>query len=206
MTEEFKGSQGPKGFKGMEGVVGTQGCLSFAFGYRHRLFGAPDRRGISDPEIFTTKTRRAQRRSGFKPRFFGAIIQREVPRFLRALRVFVVKSVFVFSARLNLPTVLVDQVWHPCHTLDGMKMTMHIDDKLLARVMRATGAHSKTHAIDIALREIDRRAELKTLAAQGLGLTAAELRDAYDPRSQGAESGTVATNQASYVRKPRSRR
>ena len=38
-----------------------------------------------------------------------------------------------------------------------MKMTMHIDDGLLERVMVATGASSKTKAIDLALREMDRR-------------------------------------------------
>lgn len=62
-----------------------------------------------------------------------------------------------------------------------MKMTMHIDDALLERVMAATGATSKTAAIDLALREMDRRAELKKLAAKGLGLSAAELREAFDP-------------------------
>jgi Arc/MetJ family transcription regulator len=62
-----------------------------------------------------------------------------------------------------------------------MKMTMHIDDGLLERVMAATGASSKTAAIDLALREMDRRAELKKLAAKGLGLSAADLREAFDP-------------------------
>ena len=32
-----------------------------------------------------------------------------------------------------------------------MKMTMHIDDGLLERVMAATGAKSKTMAIDLAV-------------------------------------------------------
>ncbi|MDB6057154.1 MAG: hypothetical protein JWO95_998 [Verrucomicrobiales bacterium] len=62
-----------------------------------------------------------------------------------------------------------------------MKMTMFIDDALLERVMAATGAASKTAAIDLALREIDRRSELKRLAAKGLGLSAAELRETFDP-------------------------
>jgi Arc/MetJ family transcription regulator len=62
-----------------------------------------------------------------------------------------------------------------------MKMTLHIDDGLLDRVMAATGAASKTAAVDLALREIDRRSELKRLATKGLGLSAAELREAFDP-------------------------
>ncbi len=86
-----------------------------------------------------------------------------------------------------------------------MKMTMHIDDKMLARVMRGTGAKSKTHAIDIALREFDRRSELKRLATEGLGLSASELKEAYDPASAEASSETVPTNAVSYGRKSRSR-
>ena len=62
-----------------------------------------------------------------------------------------------------------------------MKMTMYIDDALLARVMAATGASSKTKAIDLALREMDRKAKLMKLGAAGLGLTAEELSDAVDP-------------------------
>ena len=72
-------------------------------------------------------------------------------------------------------------VWCVCHTLAGMKMTMHIDDALLARVMAATGATSKTAAIDLALREIDRRTKLAKLASEGLGLAPDELKDAIDP-------------------------
>ena len=85
-----------------------------------------------------------------------------------------------------------------------MKMTMHIDEKLLTRVMKATGATSKTHAIDIALREIDRRAELKRIAAEGLGLTAEELKEAYDPASAevSEDEPQVPVN---YGRKSRSR-
>jgi Arc/MetJ family transcription regulator len=68
-----------------------------------------------------------------------------------------------------------------CHTLDGMKMTLHIDSELLERVMSATGATSKTMAIDLALREMDRKATLVKLAGAGLGLTGDELKDAIDP-------------------------
>ena len=62
-----------------------------------------------------------------------------------------------------------------------MKMTMHVDDALLARVMEATGVTSKTKAIDLALREMDRKAKLVKLTYEGLGLSADELKDAVDP-------------------------
>ena len=62
-----------------------------------------------------------------------------------------------------------------------MKMTLDIDDDLLGRVMEATGANSKTKAIDLALREMDRRAKLVKLCEEGLGMSAAELREAVDP-------------------------
>lgn len=60
-------------------------------------------------------------------------------------------------------------------------MTMYIDDALLARVMEATGTTSKTKAIDLALREMDRKAKLVKLTSAGLGLGPDELRDAVDP-------------------------
>jgi Arc/MetJ family transcription regulator len=63
----------------------------------------------------------------------------------------------------------------------GMKMTLHIDEGLLSRVMKVTGADTKTKAIDLALREMDRKAKLVSLASEGLGLSPDELRDAIDP-------------------------
>ncbi len=86
-----------------------------------------------------------------------------------------------------------------------MKMTMHIDDGLLARVMEATGAGSKTKAIDLALREIDRRSRLVELANKGLGLTADELKDSFDPASYPETPFTVAKEPVTYGRKPGSR-
>lgn len=97
------------------------------------------------------------------------------------------------------------RVWQVCHTLDGMKMTLHIDDGLLARVMAASGVESKTKAVDLALREMDRRAELRRLTAEGLGLSAKELKEVYDPASNLADPVSTA-KPASYGRKPRSRR
>jgi len=86
-----------------------------------------------------------------------------------------------------------------------MKMTLHIDESLLKRVMAATGVSSKTRAVDLALRELDRRAELKRLAARGLGLTPGELRKTFDPRSDPRTASlSVAEKPARYGRKPRS--
>lgn len=57
-----------------------------------------------------------------------------------------------------------------------MKMTMHIDEQVLARVMKVTGAKSKTKAVEIALKEMARRHKLHEILSQGLGLTPDELR------------------------------
>ena len=86
-----------------------------------------------------------------------------------------------------------------------MKMTMHIDEVLLKRVMAATGVNSKTRAIDLALRELDRRAELKRLAEQGLGLTPEELREAFDRNSDLDAAGRIVEKRKSYGRKSRPR-
>lgn len=89
--------------------------------------------------------------------------------------------------------------------LGGMKMTLHIDDDLLSRVMEATGASSKTAAIDLALREIDRRAKLVSLATEGLGVTGDALREAIDPEYD-LEKMREREIPVTYGRKPRSRR
>jgi Arc/MetJ family transcription regulator len=86
----------------------------------------------------------------------------------------------------------------------GMKMTMHIDDELLARVMAATGATSKTAAIDLALREVDRRTKLARLASEGLGLGPDELKDAVDP-AYDVEAMRRREKPVTYGRKPRTR-
>jgi Arc/MetJ family transcription regulator len=85
-----------------------------------------------------------------------------------------------------------------------MKMTMNIDDALLARVMEATGATSKTKAIDLALREVDRKAKLVKLSAAGLGLGAEELKDAIDP-AYDLETMRRGETPISYGRKSRAR-
>jgi Arc/MetJ family transcription regulator len=86
----------------------------------------------------------------------------------------------------------------------GMKMTLNIDDALLARVMDATGTTNKTKAVDLALREMDRKAKLMTLAAAGLGLSGDELKEAVDP-AYDLEETRRRELPAHYGRKPRSR-
>ena len=88
--------------------------------------------------------------------------------------------------------------------MSGMKMTLHIDDGLLARVMSATGTDSKTKAIDLALREMDRRAKLMLYTKEGLGLSPAELHDAVDP-AYDLEAMRRRDTPVTYGRKPRSR-
>jgi Arc/MetJ family transcription regulator len=65
--------------------------------------------------------------------------------------------------------------------LDAVKITLHVDEALLARVMEAAGVKSKTKAIDLALREMDRKARLLSLCSEGLGLGADELKETLDP-------------------------
>ncbi len=64
-----------------------------------------------------------------------------------------------------------------------MKMTMHIDEEVLERVMKITGAKTKTAAVEIALTEMARRHKMKELFSAGLGLSAEELKSAFDPSS-----------------------
>jgi hypothetical protein len=85
-----------------------------------------------------------------------------------------------------------------------MKMTMHIDAALLARVMEATGTTSKTKAIDLALREMDRKAKLVRLCDEGLGLSPDELKDAIDP-AYDVEELRRREIPVTYARKPRAR-
>ncbi len=85
-----------------------------------------------------------------------------------------------------------------------MKMRMHIDEGLLARVMDALRTTSKTMAVDLALREIDRKAKLMKLSETGLGMTADELKDAVDP-AYNLEEMRRRETPVHYGRKPRSR-
>ena len=62
-----------------------------------------------------------------------------------------------------------------------MKMTMHIDEEVLDRVMKVTGAATKREAVEIALKEMARRHKLKELFSQGLGLTPEQLKAEFAP-------------------------
>lgn len=64
-----------------------------------------------------------------------------------------------------------------------MKMTMHIEEEVLERVMKITGARTKTAAVKIALNEMARRHKMKELFSAGLGMSPEELRNAIDPAS-----------------------
>jgi len=97
-----------------------------------------------------------------------------------------------------------------------MKMTMHIDDALLESVIRLTGASSKTEAVSIALKEMDRKARLAGFGRKGIGLTKAELIAAVDPsydlmalRVAEDASATMAAESrepVDYRRRPRKKR
>jgi Arc/MetJ family transcription regulator len=81
-----------------------------------------------------------------------------------------------------------------------MKMTMHINEDVLADVVKITGVESKTKAVEFALTEMVRRHRLKELGKKGLGLTAEELRNAWEnPFPE--ESLIMAEEPAKYARK-----
>jgi len=82
-----------------------------------------------------------------------------------------------------------------------MKMTMHIDEDVLDRVMKITGAKTKTAAVEIALTEMARRHKMKELFSAGLGMTPDELKNSFDPASFPEEPQRVmlvAEEQAPY--------
>lgn len=59
-------------------------------------------------------------------------------------------------------------------------MTMHIDEELLANVMEATGARTKTEAVDLALREVSRRVRQKKLFATPIDMGGKEPEEVFD--------------------------
>ena len=68
-----------------------------------------------------------------------------------------------------------------CRIEYGMKMTMHIDEDLLKRVIEAYGYVSKTEAVEMALRELDRKARYREFATRGLEMTPEEIAEGVDP-------------------------
>jgi len=88
-----------------------------------------------------------------------------------------------------------------------MKITLNVDDDLLARVMDTTGAKTKTEAIHAALAEIDRRHKLISLLAEDIGINWDTDIDttAWD-RDDEATARIAETPPAPHDRKSRSRR
>jgi Arc/MetJ family transcription regulator len=72
-----------------------------------------------------------------------------------------------------------------------MKMTMHIDEALLKEVMAATGATTKTAAVDAALRKIATKFRQREAWKVGLGMTPEEIRASFDPNVSLAMNGEV---------------
>ncbi len=64
-----------------------------------------------------------------------------------------------------------------------MKITLNVDDDLLNRVVKSTGLKTKTAAIDLALREMDRRSRLYEVLSRGSGVEGEELANMFDPAS-----------------------
>lgn len=62
-----------------------------------------------------------------------------------------------------------------------MKMTLRIDEKLLASVMAEHDFQTKTEAVHAALKEMDRQARVHKFAEEGLGMSSDELKRAVDP-------------------------
>ena len=95
-------------------------------------------------------------------------------------------------------------VWLRSHTVRStMKMTMHIDEDVLARVMKVTGAKTKRAAVEQALADMARRHKLKELFSQGLGLSADELKAEFAPSAVDVLDShglMVAEQQAPYGR------
>lgn len=58
-----------------------------------------------------------------------------------------------------------------------MKMTMHIDEALLERVMAKYELATKTDAVNFALRELDRLARLREALEAGMGMSEEELKE-----------------------------
>ena len=86
-----------------------------------------------------------------------------------------------------------------------MKMTLHIDEDLLFRVMEIAAVKSKTGAVDLALREFVRRGSLVHVLGAGLGETPEGLARMFDP-AYDLEASRLSETPTPYGRKPRSRR
>ena len=75
--------------------------------------------------------------------------------------------------------MLDDMAGVPYHAV-VIKMTMFIDETLLARVMKLTGLKTKTETVEFALRETERKNKLsKFLGSRKIGT--GEWKDSVDP-------------------------
>jgi hypothetical protein len=72
-----------------------------------------------------------------------------------------------------------------------MKMTMQIDDQLLDRVVRLTGADSKTEAVHLALRELDRRSKLAEFGRAESVIPGYDILEMRDREVSGTSDGRV---------------
>lgn len=72
-----------------------------------------------------------------------------------------------------------------------MKLTVNLDGEVLDKVVEITGATTKTEAIMIALREVERRSRLVEVLREGLGASEAELKSMFDPASSSARGNYV---------------
>lgn len=61
-----------------------------------------------------------------------------------------------------------------------MKMTMHINEDVLASVMEITGSTSKTGAVERALTEMARKHKLKNILREGMGMSPEDIKASYD--------------------------
>ena len=100
-------------------------------------------------------------------------------------------------------------VWLAYHT--AMKMTMHIDESVLAEVMDITGDKTKTGAVETALKEMARKSKLKKLLRAGMGMTSDEIKasydfSTYDRLNSDSELRVAEKSKVTYGSKARSRR
>ena len=79
-----------------------------------------------------------------------------------------------------------------------MKLTLNIDDELLARVVEITGSETKTEAIHFALKEVERRARLVEVLRAGTGASEDELREMFDVESDPLSMRVAETPDTEY--------
>jgi Arc/MetJ family transcription regulator len=76
--------------------------------------------------------------------------------------------------------MLADMAHLPYRNVAMMKMTMFIDEGLLARVMKLTGLKTKTETVEFALRETERKNKLGNFL-KNRKMASAEWKGSVDP-------------------------